>query len=288
MANPDNYLLPLEDGLMKRTSQGYARDKLYAVTAYVTMARVSMNPKGWYAFNYIDLQAGPGKNQIGSDILLGSPLIALKINPPFDHYWFNELGQEEHGALQERISVSPYKDRVHLQQADVNVAVDEVVAAIRRMDQEARSQGKWSTFNVAFLDPEGLEIHWETVEKLARMNRMDLIINFSTSGIIRNLHQDTVIDRYFGNHMWKKTVTSTDPLQRRRQFINTYRDQLKPFRYYTNVDEDLGYHDIAMRNSKNAEVYSLVFASKHKVGDDFWQKVNAEVKRLRSGSNLLL
>jgi three-Cys-motif partner protein len=288
MTSPENYLFSLEDGLDVRVSQEYARDKLNALEAYLNMAMVSMKNRPWSAFNYIDLQAGPGKNRIGEDVLLGSPLIALNVNPPFTHYWFNELDQDYVSALQKRISQSSLASRVHFLQCDVNEAVDKVVTSIERMDKDAKTAGTWSTFNITFLDPEGLEINWETVEKLARIQRMDMIINFSTGGINRNLHQPDVIDRYFGNQEWREQVTASQPTLRRRQFINVYRKQLERFGYYISTDDSIGYHDISMRNSKNAEVYSLVFASKHQLGDDFWQKIKREIEKIRHGSKPLL
>lgn len=289
MTNPRNYLFTLEDGLEMRESQEYARDKLYAVQAYLQMARRAMRAKPWSAFNYIDLQAGPGKNRIGDKILLGSPLLALNIDPPFTHYWFNEWSASTFTALEQRISASPNASKVHLFQKDVNEAVDIIVESITEMDKQARNDKKWSTFNVAFLDPEGLEITWHTVERLAQVARMDLIINFSTSGINRNLHQAEVIDRFYGSQQWRTSVSNSNPKSsRRRQFIDIYRDQLESFGYYIATDDTIGYHDIVMRNSKNAEVYSLIFASKHALGDDFWSKVKQQIEKIRHGSDRLL
>jgi three-Cys-motif partner protein len=287
MDNPRNYLFPLEDGLPMRTSQDYAVDKLYALQAYLEMARTAMKGKDWFAFNYIDLQAGPGKNQIGDKIYLGSPLIALNVDPPFTHFWFNEKNPANFEALRKRTSESPYASQVNLFQKDVNIAVDQVVQSIRRMDDTARSSGKWPTFNVAFLDPEGLEIEWKTVESLARINRMDMIINFSTGGINRVLDRPDAIDRLFGSHDWHKQLEQGQGAPRRRQLINIYRQQLERFGYHIVADPEAGYHDIAMRNSKNAEVYSLIFASKHPLGDNFWSKVKQQVEKLRHGSDRL-
>lgn len=287
-SGPEKYLLDLADELPMRKSQPYAQNKLYALQAYLSMARVSMKGKGWYSFNYIDLQAGPGKNIIENAVYLGSPLIALNITPTFDDFWFNELNDEEFNALETRVSQSPLRSHIHLMNQDVNIAVDTVVQQINEMDSQAKKERKWSTFNIAFLDPEGLELNWATVEKLARINRMDLIINFSTAGIIRNLHQDKVLDEYFGNNTWRKSVTSGDSTIRRRQLINTYRQQLEQFGYNIIIDDDtLGRHDIAMKNSKNAEVYSLIFASKHPLGDKFWQKVKKQIDKIQHRSNPL-
>lgn len=287
MDNAPNFLEPKQDGLAMRESNEYARDKLYALEAYLHMARISMKHKPWYAFNYIDLQAGPGKNRIGDKIFLGSPLIALAaINPPFDHYWFNELNTENFNALRMRISGSPYASSTHVYQQDVNAVVDEVVGAITQMDIAARYP-QWSTFNVAFLDPEGLEINWDTVRKLAQIRVMDLIINFSTNGIIRNLHQPEILDRFFGNPGWRQSVTATDPQKLRRQLIEVYRKQLKEVGYHIADEDSLEHYDISMRNRKNAEVYSLIFASKNPLGSTFWKSVSQMIDKLRHGSERL-
>lgn len=292
MSNSDKYLLDLDDELLMREGRSYAIDKLYALKAYLSMARISMKDKKWAGFNYIDLQAGPGKNKIDNRIYLGSPLISLEVNPPFDHYWFNELGKPEFDALQQRIVHSPLRNRVHLTSMDANEAIEGVTSGIQAMDREAAAQGQWSTFNVAFLDPEGLEIKWATIEKLAQINRMDLIINFSTMGIFRNMNQDlqtaTVLDEYFGTSEWRSAVEQSNPIQRRRALINLYRNRLEPFGYHITDDFEWSRHDISMRNSKNAEVYSLIFASKHPLGDDFWKKVKDQVEKLRHGSPRLL
>lgn len=286
MITPENYMLALEDGLDVRISQEYARDKLYALQAYLYMARNAMKNRPWYAFNYIDLQAGPGKNRINDQIHLGSPLIALTIRPPFTHYWFNEIDSHYADVLQARVSQSPLLPHVRIFRADANETVDPVVGAITAMDKEAKETGKWSTFNIAFLDPEGLEINWETVRQLASVPRMDLIINFSTVGINRNFQQHPdVVDRFFGGNDWRNLDGLGDSTLRRRQLINLYRKHLEDFGYHIASDETLAYHDISMRNSKNAEVYSLIFASKHQLGDDFWRKVKDQIERLRHGGS---
>ncbi len=53
---------------------------------------------------------------------------------------------------------------------DCNELVGQIVARIQPGDRRS--------LNLAFLDPEGMELHWATVEQLARLRRMDLIINY--------------------------------------------------------------------------------------------------------------
>lgn len=287
--DPEKYLLPLDDGLSMRESQPYAEGKLYALEAYLKIAQIAMKKQKWRASNYIDLQAGPGKNLIENDIYLGSPLISLGVKPPFTHYWFNELDATHFKSLSTRIETHPSRSSIHLINQDLNDAVDVVTEDIRAMDSDPTYSDKWSTFNIAFLDPEGLELKWDTVKKLASINIMDLIINFCISGIRRNMrHQPSSINQYFGNNDWPSSISSGTKVQQRQRLINFYRTQLEKYGYHIITDDALDSHDIAVRNSRNAEVYSLIFASKNPLGDKFWKQVKTEVETIRHRSRPLL
>jgi three-Cys-motif partner protein len=162
--------------------------------------------------------------------------------------------------------------RIKVFQEDANAVVRKICDEIDLIDRQ-KQRDTWSTFNIAFLDPEGLELEWATVERLANIRKMDLIINFSTSGIIRSIGAGYFesVDRFFGNSTWQSAKDISDPIVRRRKLIEIYLNQLSRFGYNTQVDPDLGSHDVMIRNSKNAEVYSLIFASKNELGDKFWR-----------------
>lgn len=113
MPTPEDYLSEREDGLTYRISQEYARFKLYALQAYLQITLTAMRKKNWYALNYIDLQSGPGKNKIGDQIYLGSPLIALTTKASCDNYWFNELDVHHFNSLKQRVSASERASQVH-------------------------------------------------------------------------------------------------------------------------------------------------------------------------------
>lgn len=259
----DAKLQPIDDGLPARKSQDYARMKLKALTYYLHIVTKSMHKK-WPNMVYLDLQSGPGKNQIRSDFLLGSPLIALTLEVPFTHYYFNELDKDHLEALQTRVAASELRDRVRFYQQDINEVVFEICSEIEKRE----------SLNVAFIDPEGLEVRWSTIERLARVRRMDLIINFSTSGLDRSAGADneSVIDRFYGNTSWRPDMQISDPTRRRRALIERYLSQLSFFGYYIEENPEIEHLDISFRNSKNSEVYRLIFASKNKLGNEFWQK----------------
>lgn len=281
MSNP--YVETVDDGLPMRDSNDYAKDKLRILEAYIHMFIVSMQNKNWRALNYIDLQAGPGKNHFtpSNDVMLGSPLIALSAKYPFTNYWFVELDAELHNALTTRVESHEYASRVTTVQGDCNVQIDNIIQQIEAIDREF-IKGVYPSLNLAFLDPEGLELRWETVEKLARMPRMDLIINFSTSGFTRNVGQwfdkeeETRLDRFFGTPAWRevyKKVAHQDKSHVRRAMIDFYLKRL------SSVDANYNYNqrDIipperVFKNTKGVQVYTLIAASKHRLGNEFWQK----------------
>ncbi len=274
MIDESKFLLPEDDGLPMRSSQEYANYKLKALTYYLSVTNTAMRDK-WAVRYFVDLQAGPGKNQIGNSVVLGSPLIALTSPYPSTHFRFNELNTELGDALEKRVSKSSLADQVKIYHQDVNSVVDEVSEEIRLSDRTSGS------LNVAFLDPEGLELHWSTVTKLASIKRMDLIINFSTRGVIGAIGAGYLqaVDQFFGTPTWREVDKyPNNPTKRRRVLIDFYRQNLEKFGYNIEIDPDLGGSDIAVNNSRNSQVYSMLFASKHPLGEKFWKQAAKSVK----------
>ncbi len=269
------YLSSVEDGLPTRSSQEYAKLKLKTLETYLDITTTAMRNKNWAGMFYLDLQAGSGKNKIGKEIILGSPLMALNLEYPFTHYRFNELDKKLSDALAKRVSHSLIEDKVKIFQKDLNEVVYEICDEIDVFDKAARLKpDTWSSLNVAFIDPQGLEVKWSTVKRLAKVHKMDLIINFSTSAIVRSAGRgnNQAIDDFYGNGLWMEDLKHPTPPKRRRALIDRYRKQLEDFGYYIQENPELGFSDMSFKNSKNAEVYSLIFASKSELGDKFWKQ----------------
>ena len=72
-----DYLKPIADGLPMRQSGTWAKAKLDYVNRYIAVFETSMRNK-WERRNYIDIFAGPGKNQVRDtdEVLLGSPPVS--------------------------------------------------------------------------------------------------------------------------------------------------------------------------------------------------------------------
>src|SRR5690349_15972969 len=103
MQSSEKFLLPDADGLPTRPGNEYARYKLLALTTYISIANKAMRGKPWKDRYYIDLFSGPGKNQIGNSVVLGSPLLALTTEHSFTQYRLNEYNPDLRQALEKRI-----------------------------------------------------------------------------------------------------------------------------------------------------------------------------------------
>jgi three-Cys-motif partner protein len=90
--------------------------------------------------------------------------------------------------------------------------------------------------SLLFVDPEGLEIHWRTLERI--LGRWcDVMINFQSSGIGRTVASarnsktyDATLDQFFGTTEWRSCYTEEDLLGLYIAQLNMHRDLVIPIR----------------------------------------------------------
>lgn len=279
----DKYLLPEEDGLPTRVSGAWAKDKLFYLQKYVNTFETSMRGKPWRRRIYIDLFSGPGKCliQTNNEFLLGSPLISLTTDHPFTDYFFVDVESKNKEALETRSKGTKVsQDRIRCWVGDANKKVFEIVSEIKKIDEEYLV-GTWSSLNLAFLDPEGFELEWNTVAELAKVSKMDLIIHYSQQGVKRMADRalaskkETAIDKFFGDTEWRKVYAKCkdDPTGIHRPLIDYYKSKLKDLGYEEVKDDEEVWVEPLMKNRKNAPLYRLLFASKSQLGLKFWKDV---------------
>ena len=270
------YLQPTDDGLPMRPSGAWAAEKLDYLQRYIDVFETSMREK-WPVRYYIDLLAGPGKNHIREtgEILLGSPLLALTTRYPFTGYFFVDFDEDNTRALRERCRASAHSDQVNVFTGDCNTEIDQVLAQVR--PDASRS------LNLGFLDSEGLELRWDTVAKLASLQRMDLIINYPQGGLNRVMPQaiqeegETLVDSFFGGQDWRAIYH--DWLMSRSfnvhwRLLDLYKSKLQAAGYReVKRDDEVGDEPLMRTAKKNAPLYRLLFASKHVIGNQFWHAV---------------
>jgi three-Cys-motif partner protein len=268
---------PRDDGLLMREAGTWAREKLDYLRRYIDVFGTAMRKK-WPIRCYVDLFAGPGKNvdRDSGDVFLGSPLIALTTTYPFTGYFLTDLSDKYTEALRKRCTASPHSQQVQIWTGDCNDLVNRVVAQIKQDD--------WRSLNLAFLDPTGIDLRWDTVAKLATIKRIDLIIHYPQGGLNRSMSRafetsaQTSVDSFFGDCGWRKIyqdwLSQGKPLGFHRRLIDFYKERLQDLGYKEVLRADqIGEEPLIRSVRRRAPLYRLLFASKHPLGHDFWHKV---------------
>jgi len=267
------YLSSQADGLLARESGPWVAEKLTYLKRYIEVFETSMKDK-WADRSYIDLFSGPGKciDRKSSQTHLGSPLIALTTKYPFTAYYFVDAVEANVNALKKRCSASPLYDRVNARVGDANTEVVALVEEVRRTP----------SLNLAFLDPEGLELHWQTVAELALVDKMDLIIHYPQMGLSRwmprviDAEGTNDVDRFFGGTQWRTVFEAHrrgEEAFLHRELMDHYKANLAQLGYQEALrDDEVGIEPL-MVNEKAAPLYRLLFASKHPLGIKFWRKI---------------
>lgn len=225
---------------------------------------------------YVDGFSGPGTNLIGSEIRRGSPLIAASVTPPFRKAYLVERRIQCHDQLLQNLAVPQYaqnRNRIEVTRGDFNVEVDRILAE--------RNPSFPSFF---FLDPEGLELDWRTVEKIGRSGKADLFILISAGGVTRCAGKSAThasVTRFYGHTEWQPIAEGVDPNHVIGQtkfdaFVQLYLQGLR----------DLGFDHVerylVAKNSQNSSMHALVFAARNstalRIAEDILNKIEKEQK----------
>jgi three-Cys-motif partner protein len=247
------------DGLVVRPSGVWIKQKYYYLKKYLDIFTKGMKNKWNGNLTYIDLFAGPGRCLIGSinkeeD---GSPLIALQYD--FKKYVFIEESVKLIEALKTRCKNSPKFSRIVFIEGDCNNVTNKIV-----------SQVDPTGLNLIFIDPTGVDIHFKTIETIVRDKRADLLINVQLGmDITRNFlaykkkGDNSKLGLFLGGNVdWDKLNNPLDA-------VKLYKERIKELGYQT-----VEFKDIAIKNTLNASMYFLLFASKNPRGLHFWKEIS--------------
>lgn len=245
------------DGLAVRSSGAWINQKYYYLRRYLDIFSKGMKHKWKGNLTYIDLFAGPGRCLIKAinkeeD---GSPLIALQYD--FKKYIFIEESKDLIEALRNRSSNSTKFSQIEFLEGDCNDVVDKIIPKIG------------SGLSLIFIDPTGIDVHYKTIEKLVKDKQADLLINVQFGVDITRNFQDykkkgdnSKLGLFLGGNVeWSK-------LNNPRDTVKLYKERLKDLGYQT-----VEFKDIVIKNTVNAPMYFLLFASKSPKGLDFWKKI---------------
>ncbi len=237
--------------------------KRYAVE-YSKILSNQHNPSLFHV--YIDAFAGAGVHfsRTTQEMVLGSPLNALLVEPPFREFYLIDLDGNRVEGLRGLVG---NRSDVHLYAGDCNaVLLKEVFPRVQYKDYKR---------GLCILDPYGLHLDWKVIQEAGFMQTLDIFINFPIYDInINVLHHDprTVspshiarMNAFWGDESWKEFAYDKSPtlfgsvdLEKvsNPRFASAFRDRLKRVAGLKRVPEPL-----PMRNSKGSTVYYLFFAS---------------------------
>ena len=243
--------------------------KKYA-SAYSKILSSRRNPHFYHI--YIDAFAGAGKHisKTTGEFVLGSPSNALAVQPPFKEYHLIDLDAAKVEALCE---LTEGNDKVCIYSGDCN--------QILQSDIFPKVDYKNYRRALCILDPYGLHLEWHVLEHAGTMKSIDIFLNFPVADMNRNVlwrqpervPQDQ-IDRmniFWGDESWRD-IAYVEPPQM-SLFGGQDNEKVsndiiaEAFRNRLVNKGNFGYvpKPIAMRNTQNAIVYYLFFATQKPV-----------------------
>lgn len=248
-------LVSTRDGLSVRPSGAWIDKKHFYLRRYMDILTKGMGRK--WELTYIDLFAGPGRCLIESTGVEkdGSPLLSLDYG--FSKYVFVEANPVDLDALKTRCKNSPKHPNIDFILGDCNRIVEKITP---------------SGLSLAFIDPTGIDVSFETVRKLTHGRRVDILMNIQLGmDIKRNFERykkqgdGSDLGVFLGGNVpWSDIKTARDA-------IDLYRQRIKGLGYGA-----VEFKDVTVRNSQSVPMYFLFFASKDPRGLDFWRKITTK------------
>ncbi len=260
--------------------------KEYAA-AYSKILTAQRTPRLYHL--YIDAFAGAGlhRSRTSGDFVPGSPTNALLVSPAFREYHFIDLDEQKVTALE---TMATQRKDVHVYPGDCNQVLLEQVLP----------QAKWDNYRRALciLDPYGLHLDWKVIAEAGRMRSVEIFLNFPVADINRNVlwrdrtgvaqEQVERMNMYWGDDSWKQAAYKPssqmalwgppgEDKASNEEIAIAFRKRLKDVAGFSNVPEP-----IAMRNSQNAVVYYLYFASQKPVAEDIVRDIFNKYRDRRS------
>ncbi len=221
---------------------------------------------------YLDLFGGQpeNKDRLTRQDFDGSARIALATtDASFTRLRFFEL---EPYASRLRVALeADYAGR------DFAVVTGDCNEAIHDVLQELYPYNFAPTF--AFVDPNGADVHWSTLQALSKFKKPNLTkpeiwLLFAAGMFIRTLRVDGMarpedadkIDKMYGTGQWRAIYDAwvsgaLDPGEAREEYVNLMRWRLEHVLGYKRT------HPIEVFNERGSSIYHMIFATDHEAGD---------------------
>ena len=238
---------------------------------YSKILSTRKNPEFYHV--YIDAFAGSGKHisRTTKGTVPGSPQIALEIKPPFKEYYFIDIDGAKVAELNKIVANRP---EAHVLKGDCNAKL--LTDVFPNVLYEDFRRG------LCLLDPYGLDLDWEVIKTAGRMKSIDMFLNFPVMDMNRNVlwgNPEGVdpadirrMNTYWGDESWKEVAYHptrnlfgevVEVKENNRTFALAFRKRLKEVAEFRHVSQPM-----RMRNSKEAIIYYLFFASQQQIANN--------------------
>lgn len=265
----------LSGGQLKFDEIGYWSElKLEIIQSYAqrysTILSRQTNPRLKHV--YIDGFSGAGKHisKTTGEVVPGSPLNAVNLDPPFEEYYLVDLDGDKVEHLR---SLVGDHGNVHVLEGDCN----------ELLLQQVFPNVLWENYRrgLCLLDPYSLQLDWEVMAEAGRMKSIEIFLNFPIYDMNRNVlwrdsegsspKQRARMTRFWGDESWTQVVYKPasqlnlfgEPeteKQTNDAVVEAFRTRLKEVAGFKHVPPP-----IPMRNTTGAVVYYLFFASHNPV-----------------------
>jgi three-Cys-motif partner protein len=195
-------------------------------------------------------------------------LNALVISPAFSEYHFIDLDGDKVDKL--RLAIGDRRD-VLFHKGDCNkVLLAEIFPRCQYGDYRRA---------LCLLDPYGLNVNWEVLQRAGEMKSIEVFYNFMIMDANMNIlwrspdkvqaSQVARMDAVWGDHSWREVAYRKTPglfgeieeKATNEAVIDAFRERLKKVAGFEYVPEPM-----PMRNSKGSVIYYLFFASPNRTG----------------------
>ncbi len=235
-----------------------------------------------FHFGYIDGFAGAGEHvhKNTGEIVAGSPLNALNLANRFDEYYFIDL---DPARVQRLKKMCEDRANAHVILGDCNDVLLSQLFPKFKFEDYRRA--------LCFLDPYGLGLKWNVLATAGGMKSIEIFLNFPVMDINRNAKKKNIAEidpdhrgrmtAFWGDESWHAAMyapssqgnfhgtlsglaDNSPELEKNdnEALVAAFQKRLKEVGGFKFVPKP-----VPMKNSQNAVVYYLFFASNNKTGD---------------------
>ena len=258
-------------------------EKLELLGKYLAAYLKILTNQSWcQGYEYIDAFAGTGKPKTRDEqnFIDGSPRIAINLSPPFTQYHFIEQTDWRVEKLQKVHKEFP-SHSIAIYHGDCNRILREQI--LPQMSYASKKRA------IAFIDPFGMQFQWQTMENLAAIKTVEIVLNFPVMAINRGVLRKNPqmisevarirLREFWGTDDWmidlyEDEQTLFGPRQVKRHLSgkevgHVFKKRLEEiFPHCSNP--------ILMSNSKNAPLYCLIFAGHNANGKKIAEQIFAK------------